>query len=397
MKVEKKEIDALTAELTLTIEKSDYMPDYDQKIKSYQQKAQLKGFRKGKTPISIVKKMYGSSSMYEVVSKVLGTKINEIIAGDEYQIIGEPLIVDKDNIPEIDHNNPSDYAYKFEIGLEPEFEVKGISDGDVYTKIKVAVPESDVNEHIEHLQKTFGEQTDTEDKIVEDDVVYVSVFELEGKSKKEDGISSDFTFSPDKIEDKVKKDVLKLKKGGTFEFDIFSFEKDMPRNDVFKYLLKVDENTEVGNTFKGEITKVVRLKKAAFDQEVFDKYFGKDEVKNEEEARSKIEDSIAAYYDGQAQKLLSREIMSQLVALNQFDLPEGFIKKWVSQDEKNEITDEKFEQILKESRWQIIKRKLVKKFDIEVKQEELVQFLLIRSNHIAPMLTKQQPKICCTQ
>ena len=35
MRIEKKELDALTAELTLVIEKDDYLPEYQDRLKSY--------------------------------------------------------------------------------------------------------------------------------------------------------------------------------------------------------------------------------------------------------------------------------------------------------------------------------------------------------------------------
>ena len=139
MKVEKNQIDELNAELTLIIEKEDYLEDYNKQIKDYRQKAQLKGFRKGKTPISVIKKMYGNSLLQESVSKILNDKITDIITGDEYNIIGEPFLVDKDNLPQIDSTKLEDYTYKFELGLEPEFNVIGISDSDVYAKYKVCL------------------------------------------------------------------------------------------------------------------------------------------------------------------------------------------------------------------------------------------------------------------
>ena len=77
MRVETNQIDELNAQLTLVIEKDDYLKDFNDKLKSYKDRAQLKGFRKGKTPISVIKKMYGSSVLQESVSKILSDKINE--------------------------------------------------------------------------------------------------------------------------------------------------------------------------------------------------------------------------------------------------------------------------------------------------------------------------------
>ena len=238
MRIEKKEIDALTAELTLVIEKDDYLNDYNDQLKTYRQKASMKGFRKGKTPLGMVKKMYGSSAMQEAVSKVLGNKINDIITGDEYQIIGEPLFLDEDNVPIIDHNDPQEYSYRFEIGMEPEFEVKGASDGDTYSQFNVIVSEEMINEEVEELKKKFGSQEDVDDKIVENDVVYFAAKELDGKKLREGGVETEFSSSVKSLVDKYQKQLLESKVGDSIDFDIFQFEKDLSEENVYKYFLK---------------------------------------------------------------------------------------------------------------------------------------------------------------
>ena len=61
MNVSLQNIDKVSAQLTVKLEKADYQEKVDKSLKSFRQKAQMPGFRKGMVPMSLVKKMYGKS------------------------------------------------------------------------------------------------------------------------------------------------------------------------------------------------------------------------------------------------------------------------------------------------------------------------------------------------
>ena len=396
MKQEKNQIDELNAELTLVIEKDDYLGEYNKQLKSYQAKAQMKGFRKGKTPISVIKKMYGASVMQESVSKILTDTINEWITGDEYNIIGEPYLVDRENLPELDHKNPADYTYKFELGLEPEFEVTGINDSDTYPRLEVVVEQSMVDEELLSLQKRLGTQDEVEDSPKDGDVLYFSARELYNGKVLLNGRSSDFTTSFEKINPSYNDEVSKMSKGDTIDVDIYKLEEGMPSESVEKYLLGIKEDesiTGMGNDFRCELTKVVRVSVAELDQDAFDKSFGKDEVKTKEEAEAKIKTFLEDYFKSESDKLVNREIMQSLMDTHDIALPEGFLKKWMNQDpEKDPMTDEQFESFKKELKWRIIKKKLVKRFEVEVKEEEIFQYFVSAIKNYSPYIDEASLK-----
>jgi len=79
MKIEKQHLDDLNAVIKLTIEKSDYEDTFNTELKNYKNKVQLKGFRKGKTPLSSIKKMYGKSVLLDVVNKTLQEKLSGLM------------------------------------------------------------------------------------------------------------------------------------------------------------------------------------------------------------------------------------------------------------------------------------------------------------------------------
>ena len=396
MKLEKNQIDELNAELTLDIEKDDYLGEYDKQIKSYQQKAQLKGFRKGKTPVNVIKKMYGGAVLQEAVSKILTDKINEIISDKELNIIGEPYLIDRENLPVLNHKNPEDYTYKFEVGMEPKFEVVGVTETDAYERPEVTISKEMVDEEMSSLQKRLGTQASSDELVQDTDVIYFISKELYNGSILVDGHTSEFSVAMEKVNPKYQSDLYKMKKGDTIDVDIYELETDLPSNQVEKYLLKVGDDQDLSKMsadFRLEIKDVVRLTPADLDQELFDKSFGKDEVKTADEARGKIEGHLKDYFDQESNKLVNRRIMEALMEKNPMDLPEGFLKKWLTQDPNKEApTDEEFDQFKKELKWRIIKKKLNDKFEVEVKEEEIFQYFVSAVKSYSPYMDEASLK-----
>ena len=60
-KVVREDTDNLSAVLTLTVTQEDYESKLNTELNKYRKKAQLKGFRKGKTPMGFIKKISFSS------------------------------------------------------------------------------------------------------------------------------------------------------------------------------------------------------------------------------------------------------------------------------------------------------------------------------------------------
>ena len=92
MNVSLQNIDKVSAELTVKLEKADYQEKVDKELKSLRQKAQIPGFRKGMVPTSLIKKMYGKSVIAEVVNKALQEAVYNYIKDNKVNMLGEPLI-----------------------------------------------------------------------------------------------------------------------------------------------------------------------------------------------------------------------------------------------------------------------------------------------------------------
>ncbi|WP_235297216.1 trigger factor [Portibacter marinus] len=375
MNVTKNEIDALNASLHITIEPADYKDQFNKELNKYRGKAQLKGFRKGKTPISTIKKMYGKSILAETINNMLSETLNNFITDEKLETLGQPI--PSEDSPEVDFNVKElpTYEFHFDLGLAPQFEVQGMEDG-VERKV-VEVPEEIVTEELDLARKRHGTEIFPEEDIEENDLITISAVELEDGKVKKKGWETGFQVLVRDVVDEKKEEILKLKKSDQFTFNIRDFEKDKDEKHVNKYLLNLDEEEEkeIGDMFQGTIDKVSRIAPAEMNQEFFDKYTGKENAEtSEEEIRKNIRESIENHYKTQTKNLLYKNIMDHLMEANEIDLPEDFLKRWIKMSNEkatDEIIEDEFEAFSQNLRWNLIKSKLEEKYDIQVLPEDI--------------------------
>ncbi len=373
-KISKQEVDAINATLSITIEKSDYEKEFNKELKKYQGQSNIKGFRKGKTPMSYIKKMFGKDVLMNIVMGQLQQQVGE--ATKDMELFGQPIPADDSPIVDIAPTNMVDYDFKFELGLVPEFEIEGV-EGATYDMYKVEVSDDALATEFENATKRFGERTLPEDGIEDKDLVKVLGKEMDGDAVKEGGHEAEFSIAVDRTKTKkLANELKKLKKGDTIQLNVKNVEKDYDKDKIRKYILGIeDEATVVGDMFECEIIEVSRIAPAEMNQELFDKLFPGGEVTSEEEAKAKLKESLNDSLQKNADALLFRDVQKNVVEKNQFDIPETFLKKWIKVSNEKPISDEQLEKefpfFAEELRWSVIRGKLIKKHELEVTEEEI--------------------------
>ena len=115
---------------------------------------------------------------------------------------------------------------------------------------------------------------------------------------------------------------------------------------------------------------------AEMNQDLFDKVFGKDEVKNEKEFKAKIKEEVEKSFVGESDNKLKNDVILHLIDKVNLELPDTFLKKWLVQTNENGLTAEQveaeYEQYSKSLKWQLIENKIIKDNDLEVKNEDVV-------------------------
>jgi trigger factor len=152
-----KKDDQLSAILTVNLKEADYAPAVDAKLKDYSKKAQIKGFRPGKVPATLVRKMYGKGILADEINSLLGKAVDGYIKENNLKILGEPLPVPTD----VNFDTEKEFSFPFELGLLPDFELPADQSISV-DRYKVELDEATLQETYDQIERQFGESTNPE-------------------------------------------------------------------------------------------------------------------------------------------------------------------------------------------------------------------------------------------
>ena len=363
MNITRENIDELNAVVKVEIKKDDYQPKVEKILKDYRKSANIPGFRKGHVPMGLVKKQYGKAVLVDEVNKLLQESLNNYLNEEKLEVLGNPLPKAQDNFDW----DKEDYAFEFELGLAPKFDVN-LNTKNKVTHYKIVANEEMIDNQVKTIQKQYGKLV-SKNEVEEGDLVA-------GTFKSEDGeIENTTTLPVEKI--KGKRNTAKFI--GTKVGDQLSLKsKNLFENteDLTEFLgvdAETAEDLDVELSF--EITEVNKQEPAELDQELFDKLFGKDQVKSVTELKEKIKEDAENQFEQQSDQQLLNDVTEKLIEETKFELPGEFLQKWIMTSGEKELSaeeaKEEYEKSEKGIRFQLIEAKIINDNDLKVELEEI--------------------------
>ncbi len=129
MEIKKKEIDGQNFSLTLSVVAEDYAEKRKKMLNDYRRKAELKGFRKGMAPMSLIERIYGHTALADCVNGVVSDALQNYIKDNALNIIGEPLPAEEQ--PENDWETAGNFEFVFDVALYPDINFELGSDDHI--------------------------------------------------------------------------------------------------------------------------------------------------------------------------------------------------------------------------------------------------------------------------
>ena len=353
------------ASVKIKLNEADYQEKVNEKIKEYQRKARINGFRPGKVPAGVIKKMYGKSILIDEINQLVNQSLQDYIRDNELKTLGEP-IPNQQQVETVDWDHQRDFEFEYKIGLVEDFEVK--LDEKVKVKsYKIKIEDKIIDESIENLQMQFGKMTNP-DKSEEGDTLFGTFKQVHGE------IEHTTTLDLSKLDPKAQKQFTGKGKEDVIEVDMNKLTKE----DVSKAALigkTAEELVDLDGAFTFTIKNVNRKVAAEINQELFDYTFGSGKVTTEEEFRTKIEEAVSQNYEQETNAFLAKTIQDELVKNTTINLPDEFLKESIKLIDGEEIKDEDLEQEYDSQadrlRWSLISSELVKENDLKVEHEEI--------------------------
>jgi len=356
---------ATEALIKITLNEKDYQPKVEEKVKDYSKKANIKGFRPGKVPPGLIKKLYGKSILVEEINEILSKSISDYIKKNDIKLIGEPL-PNREKTAGIDWDNQKDFEFEYEVGLVDTFNY------NLSQKIKayqIEIDQKTLDKTIEDLTKRYGNYSETEVSKEGDD--------FNGELSQESlNFKKEVWIASDQIKPKELKKWSGLKKDDELSFDPKKMFKD---TETVSAILDKSEKElkEVKGDFTFKVQKISRVEQADLNQEFFDKVFGKDVVKTPEEFKEKLKGTLEENYNNDAGNYTMKLVQDKLLETTKIEIPDNFYKKWIQATSQEEISpedlDKNYSDYVEELKWTLIVNRIAEDNEIKVEHADVME------------------------
>jgi trigger factor len=351
--------------LTIRLTRADYQPAFEEKLKDYARHARIKGFRQGKVPSGLIKKMYGRAIFADQINELLNRHINTYIQEQKLNVVGD-LMPASPGPDTWDADAAEEVKMQYHVGLADDFTCQ-LSDKIKLTRYRIEVTDKVVEETVEDLRKRFASTVYPEVSEPGDDVF--------GTLQSDDGaLRCTAYLKYEWLTPEGQQKITGLKKDDTTELvlpDMVSAAEYMSR----MFSLKAEDEDKLQGKFKLTVAGITRAIPAEMNQEFFDRVFGKDTATTRDAFLSKVRETIAANYNRETEAFLNHQIEDYLLAHTTINLPEAFLRNWLKTVGGEKLTDEalekEFPEFLKSLKWRLIKKKIAEDHQITVTEEEV--------------------------
>lgn len=379
MNISQKSTGELTLQLTLQVTESDFAEEVKKSLDQYRKQANIPGFRPGKVPFGMVKKMYGESVTADVVSKVIGDELDKYMSEQKMSILGQPM-PDMDIQQPIDFKNGTEFTFYYNIGLKPEINID-LDDSYGLKFNKILFEEEDVDKYINDMRTKLGTQSNNE-IVSEGDVVMGSLVELdeEGKELAEGIRNEKASLSVDFIKlEAIKDKFIGSKVGDVVGFNpANAFKSDVEVGSLLN--IGKDKAKDLTSDFDFKILEVSHIEPAEMNEVFFSQIYENAFITSEEELRERVAKDIEATYEAESERKFFNDTVEAIIKKTDLPLPDEFLKAWIKEnnlreDEDKRISPEEldlqYDSYRDSLRWQLLEENLVVNNGLIVTEQEL--------------------------
>jgi len=297
---------------TIEIPEEAIKSSLNEQYQNLRKEAMVPGFRKGRAPLRLVEKRFGSEIGMQVKLRLLADAADIAMKKEKLDVLGDPDIDhEKVELPE-----SGVMRFDFEVEVRPQFDLPAL-EGISIEKPVVEVREEDIDEEILAMRKRAGVWTPKEDGTVDDgdQVVASVVMDVEGveENQKTDNLEifvQDRGFVSGVPVEGLSGILAGAKVGERKETSV-----DVPKT----YFNEEYRGKKVGISI--EIREIKRLEPAEINEE-FLRRFG---VESEDELRESLLEYRRAQAERQARSSMADQVYKHLLDNTGFDLPETVV------------------------------------------------------------------------
>lgn len=320
-------------EVTATAEDEQVKNKFESAYTEFQRNAAVPGFRKGKTPLAIVKKRYGEDIESESIPDIVNEIVKGIFEKENTKVAG---VVDY-NLDERKIGEPLHFRLTYEV--VPDIEPRDYRGMKLERSMYRILPES-VEHELMHIQEANAELQETDSLENERAMATVDLQVIDEKGvpligQRRENYRIDLRSKAPELSE-IRDRLMKSKPGDEFNMELETYGKkgEPTGKKPFKVLVKKLEKYVMPDLTDEFAKKVSGGKMESLDA-----------------LKKDIERELEHYYEEKAEEELRSKIAEELLKTNEFEVPDSMVEDYL-----NDLIEE----LKKESRNQEVDESLVK-------------------------------------
>ena len=355
-------------EIEITANAEELRPHFDKAYKEYRPKIEIRGFRKGKAPLDMVKKLYGEMIEHEYLDKIASEFYRQAVKEKDLKPIGEPTLLD------IKYDRGEQVWLKIQYDVRPVITLKQYKGISVETVVHT-VTDAEMEDELVRIQKINSRREEVEEAKDNEHVVTAHLQEFDetgfpiiGKKTE----NARFYLADPQLEQPFKDALRGTKRGNEHQI---AFEHQH------------GEHTHKVN-MKANVTKVEKVVLPELNDE-FIKKITKDKIASVEEFRKSVRQDLESYWKEKNRRSLINAIVGELLRTHEFEVPESLTRSVLEnllEEVKGQYpskqlppdfdTGKFFEQnkayAVYQAKWALLREEIIKAENLEVDESALV-------------------------
>lgn len=354
-------------EATIELVHDELQPHFDQAYAKYRAKVELKGFRKGKAPLAMVKKLYGEAIEHEALDDIANTFYHQAMQERNIQPLGRPSMVD------MDFKRGERFQFRIEYEVKPPVELKTYK-GIAVERLAHTVSDQEVDEEIQQLRKANSTTSPATTVTDDEHIVTADVQELDEAGtpligRKSNGVR--FYLSDPSLATEIRDALRSAAVGQPVQVTYESTHGDHSHTVRLAVTPKAIERVHLPEFDETLVKKVTR-----------------DAVTSPDAFKISLRDDLQRYWSERAEAKVADDIASEIVRQHEITVPEAFVEALLDSyieelrgrsrdrslpagfDEKK-YREERRTQAVWQAKWMMIKERIAEVESLTVTDEDI--------------------------
>ena len=355
-------------EAIFEVESDELQPHFNRAYEKFRPKAELRGFRKGKVPLGIIRQVYGDAIEHDALDGIANELYRTAMEERNIHPIGTPSMV------EMDFKRAQHFRFTIKYEVKPDIAL------GQYTRLDVEKPVHNVSDHevdaeIHHLRRLNSTPIDAQRVTDEEHIVTADTQELDDAGTPLIGKKSSasrFYLADEALAPEIKAALAAAEVGGIYRATVTTGHDDHSHTHHFQFTVTAAQKVDL----------------PPFDEDLVRKVTG-GTPSSPEEFRANIRADLERYWDDQGNARVNDGLANEIVRRHEFAVPESLVTAFLdsfvedlrsrSRDQKlpasfNDATfrAENRAQAIWQAKWLLLKERIAEKEQITVAEEDLV-------------------------